>query len=118
MRANEWGHTQFANIVKAQDPEVDVRFMPGYGTRLGVSHYAMIDRHTSVQGPRTLDSNLVKWIRAEMDWNFVVPPTEVCRTVVIRDERQLVMKRGPETGCPRTHEDPCPHRRPRGHQMV
>jgi hypothetical protein len=98
MRANEWGHQQFANIVKSQDPEVDVRLMPGYGTRLGVSHYALIDRHTSVQDPRTLDPNLAKWMKAEMNWNFITPPDEVCRTVVIRDERQLVMKRGPETG--------------------
>ena len=98
MRANEWGHTQYANIVKTQDPEVDVRLLPGYGTRLGVSHYALIDRHTSVQDPRTLDPNLHKWMKAEMNWNFITPPDEVCRTVILRDERQLTMKRGPETG--------------------
>ena len=98
MRANEWGHQQFADIVKAQDPEVDVRLLPGYGTRLGVSHYALIDRHTSVQDPRTLDPNLAKWMKAEMNWNFITPPDEVCRTVILRDERQLTMKRGPETG--------------------
>ncbi len=98
MRANEWGHQQFADIVKSQDPEVDVRLLPGYGTRLGVSHYALIDRHTSVQDPRTLDPNLAKWMKAEMNWNFITPPDEVCRTVILRDERQLTMKRGPETG--------------------
>ncbi len=98
MRANEWGHEQFAGIVKTQDPEVDVRLCPGYGSRLGVSHYALIDRHTSVQDPRTLDPYLVEWMRAEMDWEFVVPPDEVCRTFRTRDERQTLVKRGPETG--------------------
>lgn len=98
MRANEWGHQQFANIIKTQDPEVDIRLLPGYGTRIGVSHYALIDRHTSIQDPRTLDPNLLKWMKAEMNWNFITPPDDVCRTIVLRDERQLVMKRGPETG--------------------
>jgi N-dimethylarginine dimethylaminohydrolase len=97
-RANEWGHEQFASIVRTQDPEVDVRLCPGYGTRLGASHYAMIDRHTSVQDPRTLDPYLVAWMREEMDWNFIVPPNDVCRTLKTRDERQTLIQRGPETG--------------------
>ncbi len=98
MKANEWGHKQFARIVNTQDPEVDVRLCPGYGSRLGVSHYALIDRHTSVQDPRTLDPYLVEWMRAEMDWEFIVPPDDVCRTFRTRDERQTLVKRGPETG--------------------
>jgi N-dimethylarginine dimethylaminohydrolase len=98
MRANEWGHIQFANIVKAQDPEVDVRLMPGYGTRLGASHYALVDRHTSVQDPRTLDPHLVKWMRTEMNWEFITPPDEISRTFITRDERRTLVKRGPETG--------------------
>ncbi|HUS78887.1 MAG TPA: hypothetical protein VM050_09530 [Patescibacteria group bacterium] len=98
MRANEFGHEQFARIVKLQDPEVDVRLCPGYGTRLGPSHYALIDRHTSIQDPRSLDPNLVAWMKAEMDWEFIIAPDEVCRTFVTRDERRLVVKRGPETG--------------------
>lgn len=98
MRANEWGHEQFARIVKTQDPEIDVRLCPGYGSRLGVIHYALIDRHTSVQDPRTLDPYLVEWMRAEMNWEFIVPPDEVCRTFRTRDETQTLVKRGPETG--------------------
>jgi len=97
-RANEWGHEQFARIVKTQDPEVDVRLCPGYGSRLGASHYAMIDRHTSIQDPRTLDPYLVAWMREEMDWKFIVPPNDVCRTIRTRDERQTPIQRGPETG--------------------
>ncbi len=77
MRANEWGHEQYARIVKAQDPEVDIRLCPGYGSRLDVSHYKMIDRHTSVQDPEKMDPNLVAWMRAEMDWTFIVAPDEV-----------------------------------------
>jgi len=92
MRANESGHMQYARIVKLQDPEVDVRICPGYGTRLGVSHYAMIDRHTSVQDPKYMDPYLVDWMRAEMDWQFIVPPDELTRT----DPRGW--KSGPETG--------------------
>lgn len=92
MRANESGHMQYARIVKLQDSEVDIRICPGYGTRLGVSHYAMIDRHTSVQDPKYMDPYLVDWMRAEMDWQFIVPPDELTRT----DLRGL--KRGPETG--------------------
>ena len=91
-RANEWGHEQYARIVKAQDPEVDVRICPGYGSRLGVTHYKMIDRHTSVQDPRTIDPYLVSWMKAEMDWEFIVPPDEVC-TVDARGQ-----KTGPGTG--------------------
>ena len=98
MRANESGHEQFKWIVKTQDPEVDVRLLPGYGTRLGVSHYALIDRHTSVQDPKTLDPYLVEWMKAEMDWDFIVPPDEVCRSFRTRDERRTLIKRGPETG--------------------
>ncbi|MFW6109176.1 MAG: hypothetical protein ACOC6N_01885 [archaeon] len=97
-RAHEWGHQQFARIVKAQNPEVDVRLMPGYGSRLGVSHYAMIDRHTSVQDPKWLDPHVVDWLKSEMDWNFIVPPDEVCRTYRTRDDRRTIIKRGPETG--------------------
>jgi N-dimethylarginine dimethylaminohydrolase len=98
MRANEWGHQQFADIVKKQDPEVDVRILPGYGSRLGISHYSLIDRHTSVQDPKNMDRYLVNWLKAEMDWNFIVPPDEACRTFRTRDERRLEVKVGPETG--------------------
>ena len=79
-RANEWGHEQYARIVKAQDPEVDVRICPGYGSRLGITHYRMIDRHTSVQDPKRIDPLLLNWIKSEMDWNFIVPPDEACTT--------------------------------------
>ena len=98
MRANEFGHEQYVRIIKTQDPEVDVRICPGYGTRLGASHYTLIDRHTSVQDPRTLDSYLVEWMKTEMDWEFIVPPDEVCRFTRTRDERATLVKRGPETG--------------------
>jgi N-dimethylarginine dimethylaminohydrolase len=91
-RANEWGHEQYARIVKAQDPEVDVRVCPGYGSRLGVTHYKMIDRHTSVQDPKTLDPYLVNWMKSEMDWDFIVPPTEASSV----DARGR--KVGPDTG--------------------
>jgi len=77
MRANEWGHEQYARIVKAQDPEVDIRLCPGYGTRLDISHYKMIDRHTSVEDPTKMDPHLVAWMRSEMNWNFIVPQDEV-----------------------------------------
>jgi N-dimethylarginine dimethylaminohydrolase len=96
MRANEFGHMQFARIVKLQDPEVDVRILPGYGGRLGILNlgYAMIDRHTSVQDPKYLDPYLVDWMKAEMDWKFVVPPDEVCRSYSWTADRKI----GPDTG--------------------
>jgi len=77
MRANESGHMQLARIVKLQDPEVDVRLSPGYGGRLGISHYRMIDRHTSVQNPKELDPFLVEWMKSEMKWKFIVPPKDI-----------------------------------------
>jgi N-dimethylarginine dimethylaminohydrolase len=92
MRANEFGHIQYTRIVKMQDPEVDVRISPGYGGRIGVSHYAMIDRHKSVQDPKYLDPNLVEWMRAEMDWQFIAPPEELTST------NARGMRTGPETG--------------------
>lgn len=92
MRANEFGHMQFARIVKMQDPEVDIRISPGFGGRLGVSHYAMIDRHTSVQDPKYLNPYVVEWVKSEMDWKFIVPPDDIMST----DERGR--KIGPETG--------------------
>jgi N-dimethylarginine dimethylaminohydrolase len=98
MRANEFGHEQFARIIKTQDPTVDVRLCPGYGTRIGASHYTLIDRHTSIQDPRSLDQYLVDWMKAEMNWEFIVPPEEICRIVRSRDERAVLFKRGPETG--------------------
>jgi len=98
MRANESGHTQFARIVKLQDPEVDVRVCPGYGTSLGTSHYSLIDRHTSVQDPRTVDPYLREWMEAEMGWEFINPPDEVSVKVQTGDPRMPVVKRGPNTG--------------------
>ena len=92
MRANESGHMQFARIVKEQDPEVDIRICPGYGTRFGASHYAMIDRHTSIQDPKYMDPYMVDWMRAEMDWQFIVPPEEL----TWKDPRGWRI--GPETG--------------------
>jgi N-dimethylarginine dimethylaminohydrolase len=83
MRANESGFQQISRIVKIQDPEVDVRMAPGYGYRIGGSPlnltYQMIDRHTSICDPRWLSPYLVDWMRAEMDWEFITPPREVCR---------------------------------------
>jgi N-dimethylarginine dimethylaminohydrolase len=76
---------------------------PGYGTRIGASHYTLIDRHTSVQDPRDLDQYLVDWMKAEMDWEFIVPPDDICRIVRSRDERAVLFKRGPETGVVLEH---------------
>jgi len=95
MRANESGFRQLARIVKLQDPEVDVRIAPGYGYRIGQSPlnltYQMIDRHTSVCDPGWLSPHLADWMEAEMGWEFVNPPDEVCRTYGVN-------KVGPETG--------------------
>ena len=91
-RANDSGHRQFARIVKTQDPEVDVRVLPGFGGRLGVSHYRMIDRHTSVQDPSRLPKSLVNWMKSEMDWKFIVPPDEA------KDYTDRGRLRGPNTG--------------------
>ena len=90
-RANEWGHEQFRWFLQRQDPEVDVRILPGYGPRPYMTHYSMIDRHTSVHDPTWLDPYLREWLKTEMDWNFVVPPDELCRV----DQGMPV---GPETG--------------------
>ena len=83
MRANESGFNQLANIVKLQDPEVDVRIAPGYGYRIGSSPlnltYQMVDKHTSICDPRWINPYLSNWMEAEMDWNFISPPDEVCR---------------------------------------
>jgi N-dimethylarginine dimethylaminohydrolase len=77
MRANEWGQTQYANIIKAQDPEVDIRMGPGYGTRKGTIHYSMIDKHTSVGEEKFYDPYLTEWMKAEMNWKFIKPPDEL-----------------------------------------
>lgn len=42
--------------------------------------------------PKWLDSYLVDWMRAEMNWQFVVPPPELCYT----DDGGLAW--GPEVG--------------------
>ena len=91
-RANEFGHQQFAQIVRWQDPDVDIRFCPGYGGYLGLTHYLMIDKHTSVQDPKWLDHYLVDWMKAEMSWQFIPPPPELCYT----DDGGLTW--GPEVG--------------------
>jgi N-dimethylarginine dimethylaminohydrolase len=92
MRGNESGHIQYAKIVKIQDPEVDIRMSPGYGTRQGTIHYSMIDRHTSVGDPNLLDPYLADWMRAEMGWEFIIPPDDLM-TVDTRG-----WKKGPDTG--------------------
>jgi N-dimethylarginine dimethylaminohydrolase len=98
MRANESGHIQFANIVKFQDPEVDVRIQPGYGSRIAASHYSLVDRHTSVQDPTMVDPYLKAWMETEMNWEFIDPPDEVCVKVHTRDPRIPYVKRAPNTG--------------------
>ena len=91
-RANDWGHEQYAKIVKMQDPEVDISFGTGYGSRTrGVSAYALIDRHTSVQDPKQLDPRHVEWAKAEMDWKFITAPDEAKFTYLGR-------RSGPSTG--------------------
>jgi len=89
---------QFARIVKLQDPEVDVRICPGYGTSLGTSHYSLIDRHTSVQDPQTVDPYLRTWMEAEMNWEFINPPYDVSVKVHTGDPRIPLVKRAPNTG--------------------
>lgn len=91
-RANAWGHEQFKRIVKAQDPEVEVHVLPGYGPRQQITHYAMIDRHTSICNPKWLEPYLLDWLKTEMDWNFVIPPDELCQT----NDRGSIS--GPDTG--------------------
>jgi len=91
-RANERGHEQYAQIVKMQDPEVDIRLGPGYGTRKGTIHYSMIDRHTSVADPSFYDPYLVEWMKREMHWNFITPPDDL----ISIDSRGF--KKGPDTG--------------------
>jgi len=92
MRANESGHEQYARIVKLQNPEVDIRFGPGYGTRKGTLHYSMIDRHTIVGDQSFYDPYLVEWMKKEMNWNFITPPDGL----VSVDTRGF--KKGPDTG--------------------
>ena len=77
MRANEWGQEQYANIIKAQDSEVDIRMGPGYGTRKGTIHYSMVDRHTSVGEAKYYDKYLTDWMQAEMNWKFIKPPDDL-----------------------------------------
>lgn len=91
-RANEWGHEQFTRIVKMQDPEVDVRILPGYGARPYMTHYSMIERHTSVCNPKWLEPYLRDWLKSEMDWSFIVPPDDLCQ---MNDRGRI---EGPDTG--------------------
>ena len=90
-RANDSGHNQYASVIHSQDPEVDVRILSGWGPRPQLTHYCMVDRHTSVADPKWFDSYLVDWLKTEMNWQFIVPPDELCRV-------DQGMKVGPETG--------------------
>ena len=90
-RANDQGHLQYKAIIQGQDPEVDVRILSGWGPRPQLTHYCMVDRHTSVADPKWLDPYLAEWLRTEMNWSFIVPPDELCRV----DQGTKV---GPETG--------------------
>jgi N-dimethylarginine dimethylaminohydrolase len=101
MRANESGFNQLAHIVKLQDPEVDIRIAPGYGYRIGHSPlnltYQMVDKHTSVCDPKWISPYLVNWMEAEMDWNFIIPPEDVCRkygTNIVGPETGIVLQPG------------------------
>jgi len=78
--ANNFGHEQYARIVKLQDPEVDVKIEPGYGSSKGTIDYAMIDRHTSVGDPRWFEPHLVEWMKRTMNWNFITPPDDLIYT--------------------------------------
>jgi hypothetical protein len=37
-------------------------------------------------------------MKAEMDGAFIVPPEEICSVVRTRDDRAILIKRGPEIG--------------------
>ena len=90
-RANDQGHQQYKLIIHSQDPEVDVRILSGWGKRPQLTHYCMVDRHTSVANPKWLDPYLLAWLKTEMNWEFIIPPDELCRI----DQEMPV---GPETG--------------------
>ena len=79
-KANDWGHEQLARIIKTQDPEVDIKIEPGYGSTKGTIDYAMIDRHTSVGDPKWFEPHLVEWMKRTMNWNFITPPEELVYT--------------------------------------
>ena len=91
VKGNEEGARQYARILKEQDPEVNVRYGPGYGG--GGFWLSPIDKHTSVTDPKFLDENFVKWLKVELSWNFIVPPRELSfmsvTGVVIRPGRIL-----------------------------
>ena len=75
VRANADGARQVERIVKAQDPEVDVKYGPGYGG--GGLWLSPIDKHTSISDPRCLDENFSRWLKAELGWTFIIPPREL-----------------------------------------
>lgn len=79
VSANDDGARQIERIVKEQDPEVDVKISPGYGG--GGIWLWPIDRHTSVSDPRIMDENFVKWLKTELEWEFLVPPNDVRTTL-------------------------------------
>lgn len=78
--ANDWGHEQLARIIKTQDPEVDIKIEPGYGSSKGTIDYAMIDRHTSIGDPKWFEPHLVEWMKRTMNWKFITPPEELVYT--------------------------------------
>ena len=73
--ANYDGARQLEEIVKEQDPEVDVKIGPGYGGR-GIWLWP-VDKHTSVSDPEHIDQNFVRWLKAELGWTFLVPPSNL-----------------------------------------
>jgi N-dimethylarginine dimethylaminohydrolase len=73
--ANDAGAKQLERIVKEQDPEVDVKIGPGYG---GAEIWLWpIDKHTSVSDPRHMDQNFVRWLKTDLEWEFLVPPNDL-----------------------------------------
>ncbi|MFQ6075907.1 MAG: dimethylarginine dimethylaminohydrolase family protein [Candidatus Bathyarchaeia archaeon] len=76
FRVNEEGARQVAEIVKAQDPEVDVKAVPIMGGHID-AHICMVDKHKAVVNRDALPYSFTEYLKEELRMEIIDRPQDV-----------------------------------------
>jgi N-dimethylarginine dimethylaminohydrolase len=90
FRVNEEGARQVAEVIRAIDPEIEVKATPIFGSHIDES-ICMVDRHTAVVLRERLIWSFWEYLREELKFNIIERPEDTyVAGVALRQGRVLV----------------------------